>query len=182
MGEVCGWKEWGWGGGLGWWRCGGWRDVSFGVPAAGQSDTGLAQLFELLTLLTSLAASALSPPHARLSIHPATPHTQWLRLSQPATQGVTTCTCFKLLTLSFCSLPPPQRTHTHTVVEARDLSQAVSRTRRITRQLPPCLFVPHTVKAWHSPASSSGLPAVVAGEALATVGVSTLASLLQEVR
>jgi hypothetical protein len=60
---------------------------------------------------------------------------------------------------------------------------------RITQQLPPCLFVPHTVKAWHAPCSSSSsgshqqcVPAIVAGEALATVGVSTLASLLQEVR
>jgi hypothetical protein len=78
------------------------------------------------------------------------------------------------------------------VIEARGLSQAVARMRRITQQLPPCLFVPHTVKAWHAPCSSSSggvgglqqqcVPAIVAGEALATVGVSTLASLLQEVR
>ena len=76
------------------------------------------------------------------------------------------------------------------VVEARGLSQAVARMRRITQQLPPCLVVPHTVKAWHAPCSSSSssgshqqcVPAIVAGEALATVGVSTLASLLQEVR
>jgi hypothetical protein len=80
------------------------------------------------------------------------------------------------------------------VMEAKGLSLAVSRMRRITQQLPPCLFVPHTVKAWHTPPSSSSSggqqqqqqqqecgPAVVAGEALATVGVSTLASLLQEV-
>ena len=87
------------------------------------------------------------------------------------------------------------------MVEARGLSVAVSRMRHITQQLPPCLFVPHTVKAWRFPDSSSSssgssskqqrgqqqqrqqcVPAVVAGEALATVGVSTLASLLQEVR
>ena len=77
------------------------------------------------------------------------------------------------------------------VVEGRGLSQAIARMRRITQQLPPCLFVPHTVKAWHAPCSSSSggsggqhqqcVPAIVAGEALATVGVSTLASLLQEV-
>lgn len=67
------------------------------------------------------------------------------------------------------------------MVEARGLSQAISRMRRITQQLPPCLFVPHTVKAWHSPCRSSlVVPAMIAGEALATVGVSTLASLLQE--
>jgi hypothetical protein len=71
------------------------------------------------------------------------------------------------------------------VVEARGLSQSISRMRRITQQLPPCLFVPHTVKAWHCPCSSSSsssslAPAVIAGEALATVGVTTLASLLQE--
>jgi hypothetical protein len=50
--------------------------------------------------------------------------------------------------------------------------------RRLTASLPPCLFVPHTVAAWRSPQHGQ---AVVAGEALATVGVCTLAALLQGV-
>lgn len=82
------------------------------------------------------------------------------------------------------------RSFVNAVVEARRLWQAVARMRRITQQLPPHLFVPHTVKAWHAPCSSSSsgsqqqqcVPAIVAGEALASVGVSTMASLLQEVR
>ena len=64
------------------------------------------------------------------------------------------------------------------VVQDRGLSQAVIRARQVTASLPPCLFVPHTVATWSSPSSG---PAVVAGEALATVGVCTLAALLQGV-
>lgn len=63
-------------------------------------------------------------------------------------------------------------------VERRGLSQAIVRMRKLTSELPPCLFVPHTVAAWCSPATGQ---AVVAGEALATVGVCTLAALLQGV-
>jgi hypothetical protein len=50
--------------------------------------------------------------------------------------------------------------------------------RMLTASLPPCLFVPHTVAAWRSPQHGQ---AVVAGEALATIGVCTLAALLQGV-
>jgi hypothetical protein len=46
------------------------------------------------------------------------------------------------------------RSFVNAVVEARRLSQAVARMRRMTQQLPPRLFVPHTVKAWHAPCSS----------------------------
>lgn len=63
-------------------------------------------------------------------------------------------------------------------VQQRGLSEAVERMRRLTAGLPPCLFVPHTVAAWRSPEHGQ---AVVAGEALATVGVCTLAALLQGV-
>eukprot|EP00882_Tetradesmus_deserticola_P006856 GHRQ01007222.1.p1 GENE.GHRQ01007222.1~~GHRQ01007222.1.p1 ORF type:complete len:320 (+),score=136.27 GHRQ01007222.1:462-1421(+) len=61
-------------------------------------------------------------------------------------------------------------------VQQRGLSEAVVRMRRITRGLPPCLFVPASVASWVSPQAGQ---AVVAGEALATVGVCTLAVLLQ---
>eukprot|EP00878_Enallax_costatus_P013880 GHUV01014515.1.p1 GENE.GHUV01014515.1~~GHUV01014515.1.p1 ORF type:complete len:400 (+),score=6.70 GHUV01014515.1:1-1200(+) len=61
-------------------------------------------------------------------------------------------------------------------VEDRGLGQTVSRARRVTEKLPPCLYVPHTVAAWHSPRIGA---AVVAGEALATTGICTLAALLQ---
>jgi hypothetical protein len=119
--------------------------------------------------------------------------------SLSATQPHPTCTAIFVLPLLYgcfrttIFLPPSLYCRScTTVVEAKGLSLAVSRMRRITQQLPPCLFVPHTVKAWHTPPSSSSsssggqqqqqcAPAVVAGEALATVGVSTLASLLQEV-
>jgi hypothetical protein len=63
-------------------------------------------------------------------------------------------------------------------VQQRGLSEAVMRMRRLTASLPPCLFVPHTVAAWRSPEHGQ---AVVAGEALATVGTCTLAALLQGV-
>ncbi|KAF8060315.1 protein phosphatase 2C [Scenedesmus sp. PABB004] len=64
------------------------------------------------------------------------------------------------------------------VVERRGLGASVARARRVAASLPPCLFVPHTVAAWAAPRPRGG-PAVVAGEALATVGVCTLAALLQ---
>jgi hypothetical protein len=49
---------------------------------------------------------------------------------------------------------------------------ALTRQRAITRTLPPCLFVPHTIKPWRS------RDGALAGEVLATVGVCTLDALL----
>ncbi|GBF88184.1 phosphatase 2C and cyclic nucleotide-binding kinase domain-containing protein [Raphidocelis subcapitata] len=59
-------------------------------------------------------------------------------------------------------------------VEARRLGPAVLRSRAVTRALPPCLFVPHTVMAW------SGGGGAYSGEVLATMGVCTLQALLAE--
>lgn len=58
------------------------------------------------------------------------------------------------------------------VVQHCGYAAAVQRQRAITRSLPPCLFVPHTVKAWHGGTA-------VAGEALATIAICTLDAVLQ---
>eukprot|EP00879_Flechtneria_rotunda_P004427 GHRR01004678.1.p1 GENE.GHRR01004678.1~~GHRR01004678.1.p1 ORF type:complete len:470 (+),score=165.57 GHRR01004678.1:34-1410(+) len=73
------------------------------------------------------------------------------------------------------------RLHSVQAVEDRGTGQPLARARRLSAGLPPCLFVPHTIAAWHSPPSSGpgSAPAAVAGEALATVGVCTMAALLQ---
>jgi len=60
------------------------------------------------------------------------------------------------------------QTDTATDVESRHLGPAVLRSRALTRALPPCLFVPHTVASWQ------GEGGAYAGEVLATMGVCTL--------
>jgi hypothetical protein len=60
------------------------------------------------------------------------------------------------------------------VVDREGHGDLVKRQRHITSQLPPCLFVPHTIQSWQSLGSSP-----VAGEALATIGICTLDAVLQ---
>lgn len=62
----------------------------------------------------------------------------------------------------------PSPLQTPADVESRHLGPVVLRSRSVTRALPPCLFVPHTVMAW------KGGGGAYTGEVLATMGVCTL--------